>query len=153
LSDVSEWVTAGGTCVGAIAVAVGLYYTQYQINLAREAQQANVIYNVQKDYHDLFTQTAVADFQKCFGGTSSLPNACTSKTARDTFFDMLNYVQLLIDLQNLHAVDAQYVNSKVSQFCSFLTQGSFTFDEFRKQQHLVSDELAKRLSELCGVQL
>jgi hypothetical protein len=57
MSGPAEWVSAVATLAGSAAVMVGLWYADHQLTLAREAQQANVIYNAQKDYHDLFVKT------------------------------------------------------------------------------------------------
>jgi hypothetical protein len=149
-SDLAAWVSAIATAIGSAVVGGGLIFTFLQLTDARKVQEANVIYNAQKDYHDLLLKTGDSDFQKCFGGPpSALPSACIQDKPRDTFLEILRYFQLLIDLQRLDAVNEQYVNATVTRFCPFYKTGHFTFEQFA-QQKFVSDELAKRLSTLCG---
>jgi hypothetical protein len=151
-SDRAAWVSAIATSIGSAVVAIALIFTYSQLTDARKVQEANVIYNAQKDYHDLFVKTGDVDFQKCFGGEgASFPSPCTQDKPRDTFFELLRYLQLLLDLQRLNAVNDQYVNGTVMRFCPFYKNGQFTFDEFRKGK-FVTDELAQRLSTLCGGQ-
>ena len=70
------------------------------------------------------------------------------------YFDLLNYYQMLIDLEKLDAIDNEYVNLRLRRFCIYLKQGSgpFTINEYVKDK-IVSRALADRLSVTCGVKL
>jgi hypothetical protein len=153
MSGSAEWVTAGATVLGSVAVIIGLGATSCQIDLARKTLQASTIYNIEKDFSEIFAKRLDAKFVECYrpsSGSLSLPSICAESTARDTFFDILNLYRMLSDMAKLGAVPDEYVNVRIQAFCSFLMSpaGRANIEEF-KRKGLVREDLSSRITTQC----
>jgi hypothetical protein len=154
MPGVPDWLGDAATWAGAVAVILGLGFTGCQIRLARETQQATIIYSSEKDFHDLFVKTAGETFKKCFG-PSLLPPACTSDDARSLYFDLLSYYQMLLDLEQLNSIGSDYVDAKIDRFCLFVKSpgGVAAIKDFKRQSELLERGLVSRLASRCQVTL
>jgi hypothetical protein len=152
----AEWVTAIATILGSVGVIIGLGVTSCQIQLARQTLQASTVYNIEKDFSEIFSKRIDAKFLECYrppGSGLSLPSICAEPTARDTFFDILNLYRMLLDMVKLGAVPEEYVDVRIQAFCSFLTSpaGAANLEEF-KRKGLLRDDLYSTITTQCQSQ-
>jgi hypothetical protein len=160
MSTTAEWATAIATGVGSVGVIISLGVASCQIQLARQTLQASTIYNIEKDFSDIFAKRLDAKFVECYrplsdqnksGSGLNLPSICADPTARETFFDVLNLYRMLLDMAKLRAVPDEYVNVRIQAFCSYLMSpsGRATIEEF-KRKGLVREDLSAKITSQCG---
>ena len=158
MSTVTDWISASDTAVGSLAVIIGLGATAYQISLTRQTVQATTVYNIEKDFNEIFGKRVDKKFTECYrpssdqsksGGGLALPAICPDPDARETFFDILSLYRMLLDLAKLNAVPEGYLNARIQAFCAYLTSpaGLSNMEDFQKDGRLREDLLLKIKSQ------
>jgi len=143
--------------VGALLVGGTIYFAGVQIRDARLALEATTLYNVEKDYSDVFKPISTEKFQQCFGKESNStttiapPNPCLDSIERGHLFDLLSHYRLMLDLEDRRALVPDYVTRRLQAACGFLsTKGtSDTIAVFIKRD-AIDPRLTSRIAEVCG---
>jgi hypothetical protein len=154
-----RWDKAGVfiAAIGATLVALTVIFAGCQIRDARLALEATTLYNVEKDYSDVFKPIVTEKFQKCFGKESNSttgiapPNPCEDPDERRYFFDLLSHYRLLLDLEQYGSLDVDYVDRRFKGACDILAnEGSTdTIDVFNKKD-AIDPRLIARIAKVCG---
>jgi hypothetical protein len=152
--DIAGVIIAG---VGAALVGGTIYFAGVQIRDARLALEATTLYNVEKDYSDVFKLISTEKFQQCFGKESNSataiapPNPCLDAVERGHLFDLLSHYRLMLDLEEHHALATDYVTRRFQGACDFLSNKgtSDTIAVFMKRD-AIDPRLTARIAEVCG---
>jgi hypothetical protein len=131
----TDWVrvTAIATALGSAGVIISLGVTSCQIQLARQTLQASTVYNIEKDFSEIFAKRLDAKFVECYrplsdqnksGSGLNLPSICPDPTARDTFFDILNLYRMLLDMAKLGG-SPRRIRQRANSSLLFLSDESF----------------------------
>jgi hypothetical protein len=142
--------------ISAAAVVGTLIFAVVQISDTRTALQANTLYGVEKDFVKIFDPISTPDFQHCFGkqsnidATIKLSNPCLDPTQRQHLYDILAHYRLLLDLEEHHSLESEYVSRRFQGGCGFLTtQGTQdTISEFEKKG-AIDPRLKARINQEC----
>jgi uncharacterized membrane protein SpoIIM required for sporulation len=136
-----------------LAIIVGLCFTAHQVSLSAAAVKGNMMYNMEKDYRPLLDSTQDPQFIDCYANATSsiFPAICPSLVAQGIFFKLMNFLQLLYSLQNIGAVEENYVTSQIKRSCIYAKspEGTYTLDKFRKDG-LIDNGFAINLKRICG---
>jgi hypothetical protein len=162
LQVANGWDIAGVFVNGlsAVAVAGTLIFTGCQIQDARRSLEATTLYNVEKDYSDVFRPIATPAFQKCFGkgtkatGAIKPPNPCEDNKERAHLYDILSNYRLMMDLESYHSLDDAYVTSRIKWGCEFLANdgSTDTIEDFQRNAPL-DTRLTAKINKVCGVSI
>jgi hypothetical protein len=142
--------------LGALFVAVSLFLTSCQIRDAKEVFRGTTIYNLEKDWRDLFEKTTSPSFAKCFApakdeSTFAPQPVCVEESARNQFLRLIDYYALLMSLERHDALTKEDVDERLQGGCRFLTStgGSATLKNF-KETGLIKQALISRIESTCG---
>jgi hypothetical protein len=141
---------------GTVFVGVGLVLTSCQIGDASDAYRATTIYNLEKDWRDVFESTRTAAFTRCFAPTTEkatfpAPSVCVEEPAKGDFIRLLGYYNLLLSLEARKGLSKADVDERLKGGCRFLTStgGEATISDLL-QRGLFNESLRKRIQTTCG---
>jgi hypothetical protein len=141
-----------------IAAGVGFYVASYQIKVARDTLRAGTLYSIEKDFSSIVSKVEEDAFQDCFGtGQDASPfdraAICADVTARRTFFDLLVFYRMLLELGEVDAVSKTYINRRVRAACPFFLspRGKNTMEEY-KAKELVEQAVRDLVRSICTSQ-
>jgi hypothetical protein len=148
-------VFVGG--ISALLVAASVVYAAKQVYYTRRSYEATTIYNLEKDFTDRFKVVSDAGFRKCFVSDPkqnpdfNIDNRCMDSEARASFYDLLGFYRLLVDLQDHGSLNESYVSARFKAGCSYLaSRGGRDTTKFYASQHLISEAVTSRVDQQCG---
>jgi hypothetical protein len=159
LEKLALWSQVLATALQVFAtafLALSVWYAACQLHDTHEVFMATTIYNLDKDWRQVFEKTKSSEFTKCFAAAkeeTTFPSVavCLDPGARATFLDVLDYYGLLFSLRDHGGLSDRDVRERLSSGCTYLTSrgGKATLKSLTDSGQ-IRLTLIQRIEPICG---
>lgn len=149
-----QWITV-------LVMIGGAGFAILQFQKTREAYLWTNVYNIERDYQNLFDKIADSKaFTNCFSPRADQnqppdgpPQFCDDLDARKLFRSLLIFYRLLSQLGSNDALPNKYGTYRLKQFCPFIRTPTGLYHLKTETEGSLQRELAAAIKDVCGISL